>query len=93
VREARGEDVVASAARAAATVVTAMPDATRERVRSVEIRTLDDIRITLGGSREVRWGSAERSTEKAAVLEALLRRDASVYDVSAPDLPTTRRNA
>jgi cell division protein FtsQ len=37
----------------------------------------------------VRWGDSGRSGLKAAVLRALLPQRARVYDVSAPDLPTT----
>jgi cell division protein FtsQ len=36
------------------------------------------------------WGSADDSDRKAAVVVALMRRDAKVYDVSAPDSPVTQ---
>jgi hypothetical protein len=37
----------------------------------------------------VRWGSAADSALKSTVLVALLQTKALVYDVSAPDVPTT----
>jgi cell division protein FtsQ len=39
----------------------------------------------------VLWGSAEQGELKAQVLAALLQRRAGVYDVSAPELPTTQQ--
>jgi cell division protein FtsQ len=39
----------------------------------------------------VLWGSVDRGARKAAVLAVLVTRRAAVYDVSAPDAPTTRR--
>jgi cell division protein FtsQ len=38
------------------------------------------------------WGSAEQNEEKAVVLRPLLKVDAERYDVSAPELPTTKSN-
>jgi cell division protein FtsQ len=38
------------------------------------------------------WGSAEASERKAEVLTALMRLRAKVYDVSAPEAPTTRES-
>ena len=39
------------------------------------------------------WGSADESETKAEVLETLLATvQAQVYDVSAPDSPTTRQH-
>ncbi len=43
-----------------------------------------------GDGVKVVWGSAEQSDRKAAVLAALMHRKASMYDVSAPDLPVTQ---
>ena len=37
----------------------------------------------------MKWGSADEPEFKAAVLDALLSRRAQIYDVSAPELPTT----
>ena len=46
--------------------------------------------MQLTRGRIVVWGSTERGERKAAVLAVLLARKARVYDVSAPDAPTTR---
>jgi cell division protein FtsQ len=37
----------------------------------------------------VRWGSVEQPELKSQVARSLLKRKAKVYDVSAPELPTT----
>ncbi|HSN06665.1 MAG TPA: cell division protein FtsQ/DivIB, partial [Candidatus Angelobacter sp.] len=71
-------------------VCAALPASLRPRVATVTARTRDDIVVTLTGGPSVRWGSAEDSAHKAAVLLALLKVGATSYDVSAPDLPTTR---
>ena len=59
-------------------------------VDHVEVRTVDQIVLHLRDGRQVRWGSAEQSEDKAEVLLALLSRKAQVYDVSVPGAPTTR---
>ena len=42
----------------------------------------------LANGKTVRWGNADDSARKAAVLAALMTRPGKVYDVSSPDLPT-----
>jgi cell division protein FtsQ len=79
------------ALRDAAEIVTALPEDLRARVREVQIRTGDDIRFTVARAGEVRWGGPSDTARKVDVLQALLGVEAKVYDVSAPDLPTTRR--
>jgi len=72
-------------------VIASLPSQVRSRLVRVEHRSADDITVILNpGGVRVRWGSAEDSERKAVVLAALLPRKAAVYDVSAPDLPTTR---
>jgi len=80
-----------AAVTSAITVVGALPAAAKKRVVRVEYRSADDISVILNprGVR-VQWGSAQDSVRKAVVLAALLPRKAAVYDVSAPDLPTTK---
>lgn len=73
----------------AAVVAALAPDVAR-LVDHVEVRTIDEILLQLRDGRQVAWGSAERSTDKAAVLLQLLKRKAQVYDVSVPGAPTTR---
>jgi cell division protein FtsQ len=79
------------ALRAALDVLDALPATVLEKVREVRAATRDHVSLRLSKDRTVVWGSPERSERKAAVLAVLLTRKASVYDVSAPDTPTTRR--
>jgi len=72
-------------------VLAAVPPKVRPRVDEVDVRSAQDVRLTLGNGDVVKWGSAENSARKALVLTALLKQRASVYDVSAPELPTTRK--
>jgi cell division protein FtsQ len=53
------------------------------------VATKDSITLRLGNGDAVVWGSAQDAKRKARVLMALLRRPATVYDVSVPGLPTT----
>jgi cell division protein FtsQ len=73
-----------------ARVVAALPDDISTRVDFVEVHSVDEITLRLRDGREVLWGSAEQSDEKAEVLVALLRNDAQTYDVSVPGFPTFR---
>jgi len=72
-------------------VLDALPLPVREQVRDVRAATPDSVTVRLSRDRTVVWGSSERAQRKAAVLAVLLTRKARVYDVSAPDTPTTRR--
>lgn len=73
-----------------ATVATNIPDSVRPEVVSLTAESVDRMTITLTDKRTVEWGSAEDSELKGDVIEALLTVDAKVYDVSAPQHPTTR---
>ena len=75
---------------AAVDVVGALPAALRLRVSTVAAPTAEDVTLTLRAGQVVVWGGVARSARKAVVLAALLRYPAHVYDVSAPDAPTTR---
>lgn len=76
-------------------VVNQLPVALRERVSDVSASTEDTVTFELRDGPRVEWGSAEDSALKASVLQVLLdsgqARDASVIDVSAPTLPTTKK--
>jgi cell division protein FtsQ len=62
------------------------------RLKYVSADTQDSIHLKLNDDRTVVWGSAERNEDKLAVLRALLKGvRASRYDVSAPELPTTKK--
>jgi len=76
--------------RSALGVLAALPESERVRVVSVVARSRDDVVLRLRSGATVQWGSPEASDRKLAVLLALLPRKAAHYDVSAPDLPTTR---
>jgi cell division protein FtsQ len=76
--------------RSVVTVSAALPADLRSRVRSIEAQSPDSITLELDDGVKVVWGSAERSDRKAEVLLALMHRSATVYDVSAPELPVTQ---
>jgi cell division protein FtsQ len=76
---------------AAVSVLTGLPEDLRRRVEAIAATTRDDIDLTLRSGDLVRWGSAEQGDMKAEVLRVLLTRRADLYDVSAPELPTTFR--
>jgi len=77
--------------RAGLDVVDALPPSVRQKVRTVHVASAEEVTLRLSRGRTVVWGSPERGERKAAVLAVLLGRKASVYDVSAPDTPTTRK--
>ena len=74
----------------AAAVVEALPAEILGRVDQVEVESIDGITLRLTGGATVRWGSADESADKAAVLAVLLDREARVYDVTAPGRPTIK---
>jgi cell division protein FtsQ len=76
--------------RAAVGVLRALPAAIARRVTAVRAGSPDAIVLDLSGGVAVMWGSAQDSGRKAEVLAALMRQPAKVYDVSAPEAPTTR---
>ena len=76
-------------------VLAELPAPVLARLNSASASSVDSIRLSLSGDRRIFWGSAERSAEKALVLEALLalpETDPAVreFDVSTPDRPVTR---
>jgi cell division protein FtsQ len=79
-----------NALREVASVVGALDSGIARKVDHVEVASMDAIALILANGDEVRWGSAAQSDLKARVLATLLEVDASVYDVSVPEQPTTR---
>lgn len=78
------------ARRAAAGALAELPLSVYSRVLTATAQTPDDVTFTLNGGARVVWGSTDQGPAKAAVLVALLAHvKAHVYDVSAPELPTT----
>ncbi|MGH3320217.1 MAG: cell division protein FtsQ/DivIB [Streptosporangiaceae bacterium] len=76
--------------RAALAVVSALPDRLAAKVRTVSADGSDEVRLRLRGGAKVEWGSPRRSEEKARALSALLKKHADLYNVSSPDVVTTR---
>jgi cell division protein FtsQ len=79
----------APALRATLDVLDALPVQVRDQVREVRAASMERVTLRLSRGRTVEWGSADRPARKAAVLTVLLTRKARLYDVSAPDSPTT----
>lgn len=77
--------------RAAMAVLVSVPDPVRRQLLEVRAASPEQVTLTLTRNRTVMWGSPERGERKAEVLTALMSRRARVYDVSAPDAPTTRQ--
>lgn len=79
--------------RAAMSVWSALPTSMRSKVALMTARdTASDssVEFTFRNGATVVWGSLDRTDRKVQVLQALLRYKAKVYDVSSPDVPTTR---
>jgi cell division protein FtsQ len=82
------------AAQAAVAALAALPPAVRDQVQTVDANAgTGSPQVTFGltGNRRVRWGSADRGPDKAAVVEPLLAQPGHVFDVASPDLPTVTR--
>ncbi len=75
--------------RAAMDVLAAVPVRVRRQLVEVRAASPEQVTLRLTRGRTVVWGSPDRGDRKAVVLTALLPRKARVYDVSAPDAPTT----
>ena len=90
----RGMPVVTAGSAAAATasvaVLRALPPALRKQLTGVSAAQPWSITLQLRSGARVVWGSSADSAHKAAVLLALLRHPAHSYDVSTPDVVTTR---
>ncbi len=83
-------DADAEALREGALVVAALPGDLASDVDQVSVATVDEITLELRDGRQVTWGSAEQTEQKAAVLGELLDAvRAEHYDVSVPSQPTT----
>lgn len=70
-------------------VLASLPPDLAGRVATVSATTRDDADLVFKSGTTVHWGSAEQPEFKAEVLRALMRHKRDVYDVSAPELPTT----
>lgn len=74
--------------RAAVAVLSAIPQQLRAQLVKVTAKTAGNVQLILADGRTVKWGSADSSQRKAAVLAPLLTRPGTVYDVATPDFPT-----
>jgi cell division protein FtsQ len=72
-------------------VLAALSPEVRDKLQVVEADGPGEVTLRLAGGKQVRWGSPDASARKAAVLAVLLSQPGTVYDVTAPDLPTIRR--
>jgi cell division protein FtsQ len=63
----------------------------RKQVQDISASSRDSIVLNLTKGRTVTWGSGASLTRKLTVLKSLLGIKARVYDVSAPDQPTTKK--
>ena len=82
--DAEGDALVA-----AVEVLVALPENLSSKVLRISADSRDNVELELKSGSTVRWGSSEEAEFKSQVLEALLTRRAEIYDVSAPELPTT----
>ncbi len=85
---ARSQDEATNTAMLAA--LAQMSPQLRARIAEISAASSNDIRLTLRKSDAVvKWGSADESEYKSAVLLVLLEVDAGWFDVSNPDTPTS----
>jgi len=80
----------AEALKEGAKVVDALPPRIAGRVDAVDVASVDEIKLVLRSGRNVVWGSAEDSAQKAEVLAVLLKQPGNQIDVTVPGRPTTR---
>jgi cell division protein FtsQ len=75
--------------RAAISVLELLSPERRAQVTTVTVTSADLVTLQVGPVNVV-WGGLADGPKKLAVLEALLRTNPAVVDVSAPDTPITR---
>jgi len=75
---------------AVATMAGALPATLLQHVSSVQALNPTAITLVLDDGRIVRWGSGDRSAEKALILPVLLRHRGQQFDVTNPDQPFVR---
>lgn len=76
------------ATRACVAILAAIPRQLSAQLVAVSAKTGGDVQLTLADGRVVKWGSADNSARKAAVLAPLLTRPGKTYDVTTADFPT-----
>lgn len=76
------------ATRSAVRVLAALTPQLREKLVRLVAPSPARVRLELDGGRTIVWGDAEDSDTKARVATALLHRDGTIIDVSAPEFVT-----
>ena len=75
---------------AVAKVVLLLPTSLQRQVLTMRATSEDSVELIMLGNLQVFWGNASLSKRKVEVLQVLLQKKARIYDVSAPNFPTTR---
>jgi cell division protein FtsQ len=78
-----------AAGQAVATVAASLTPALLATIASVQAFDPTAITLLLNDRRVVRWGSADRSGDKARILPVLLRQPGTQFDVTNPDQVVT----
>ncbi len=68
-----------------------LPGWIKVQVKNVSATSRDNVQLQLGNSRAVIIGDSSRLERKLSVLKVLMTRKARIFDVSAPDVPVTRK--
>lgn len=89
--EPRPRQQTLAAVAAVVNLIDTKDHALRKQVQDISAGSRDSIVLNLTKGRTVTWGSGANLTRKLTVLKSLLGINARVYDVSAPDQPTTRK--
>ncbi len=71
-------------------VLAALTPTLREQLVALVAESPTRISLELTEGRTVIWGDASRSEQKAEVATVLLEQPGTIYDVSSPDIVTTR---
>lgn len=79
-----------AATRAALSVLAALTPQLRQRLADVTVAGPARVTLRLHGGRTVLWGDPSQNDVKARVATALLDREGTTIDVSAPDVVTIR---
>lgn len=78
------------ATESALAVLDSMVPALRAQIGEVRASSISDVTLILGDGRTLVWGDKDDAERKSAVALALLSRPGQIFDVSSPDLPTTK---
>lgn len=89
VSAAKGATVTGQGVSAARSLLEALPEDLRGRVRAVTVDAADHVSFTVGRTTVV-WGDASQAELKVEVAQILLEQKPRLLDVSAPSSPVTR---